>query len=147
MKFYCATSFAAKDVQRAVVRLMGSRGHEQTFDWTGASWDLAPVDEADRREWYRRAGELDRNGVTEADRVLAILPGRFGMHVEIGLALGAGVPVVLFARPEDLSVAPGTTNPPFYQLCECRPYDGTLDGLLAAAGDWLDSLSGTHAEP
>lgn len=70
-------------------------GHRITYDWTthGSVQD-------DGAARIRVVAEMEAEGVTSSDVVVALLPGGRGTHCEIGMAIGAGVPVILVIPPE-----------------------------------------------
>lgn len=91
-------------IQEVCVRV----GHAITYDWTkvveelGTDAGLDPKDDLFRRECARN----DVIGVREADMLIACVdyPGLCGTLIEVGMALGAEIPVVTIGQPERNSV-------------------------------------------
>ncbi len=85
MKFYVASGVSnAEKVNRAAAALTAA-GHERTYDWTGHG-DVSKESPERKREVALR----ESRGVTEAELVVLLLPGRFGTHAELGMAIAAG---------------------------------------------------------
>lgn len=104
-RFYLATSLGNREVALDVIRRLQDLGWTLTFDWASRP----PVDHHDEEALYAR-GLDDAEGVAHADVLVAILPGGAGTHVEIGMAMGRGIPVILWA-PGGLQVAHGSARP------------------------------------
>lgn len=91
-----------------------------TYDWTphGAIW-------AAERDRLREVAELEADGVITADLVVVLLPGGRGTHAEMGIAIGAGRPVLLVAeRFAQVEATPETCA--FYwhpHVTRCRTAD------------------------
>lgn len=82
MKFYVASGVPnAEKVQRAAAVLTDA-GHERTYDWTRHG-DVSKTPPERKRE----VASLEARGVAEAELVVLLLPGRFGTHAELGVAL------------------------------------------------------------
>ncbi len=82
MKFYVASGVPnAEKVQRAAAVLTAA-GHERTYDWTRHG-DVSKTPPERKRE----VAGLEARGVAEAQLVVLLLPGRFGTHAELGVAL------------------------------------------------------------
>ena len=82
MKFYVASGVTnAEKVNRAAAALQAS-GHERTYDWTGHG-DVSKA----APDFKRHVASSESLGVQEAELVVLLLPGRFGTHAELGIAL------------------------------------------------------------
>lgn len=83
MKFYVASGVSnAEKVNQAAAALTAS-GHTRTYDWT-THGDVSKADP----EFKRHVAASELRGVLEAELVVLLLPGRFGTHAELGIALG-----------------------------------------------------------
>ncbi len=106
LRVYVATRLENEAQARALGDALRARGAEVTYDWTvhGAVWN---PDRRDRWDVLRRVATDEWRGVMAADVVVVLLPGGRGTHVELGIALGAGVPVLVWApTPEHLETQP-----------------------------------------
>jgi nucleoside 2-deoxyribosyltransferase len=86
-RFYLATRKDRSEQAVALLEALKAQGWERTFTWTaldGAS-----------TEGHGEIALKELAGVLEADVLIALLPGGYGTHVEIGAALALGKPVVL----------------------------------------------------
>lgn len=103
MRVYVATSLDNKALARDVIALLRERDAEITYDWTEhGSVAGEPL------ERKQQVAKNEVNGVATAGLLVVLLPGGRGTHVEIGVALGNDIPIlVLTAEP------PGRTV--FYQ--------------------------------
>jgi len=88
-KFYLATKKDRAAQAEKLLEALKSRGWERTFTWLGE--DKAGAEE------YPELAVAELAGVREADVLIVLLPGGYGTHVEIGVALALGKPVILHA--------------------------------------------------
>lgn len=90
MKYYIATSLSRHDDHNLVRDTLAGFGHEITYDWTvhGSVRDQ-------NADIIRRVAMAETQGVQVADIVIVLLPGGRGTHVELGMALVLGKPVLL----------------------------------------------------
>lgn len=121
MKFYVASSFKNIDKVRYVSKQLAQRGFTLTYDWT-------IPDEALTLERLKEIGQLEKRAVSEADVVIVLLPAGKGSHIELGLALGFGKKVILYAPDDEVNRIEKTST--FYQLDEVDQCIGTLDELI-----------------
>lgn len=105
MKVYVATSWENRHLVNEVVAVLPG-SFELSYDWTGHTFDDDPADVCTR----------DFKGVSDADFVLVLLPGGYGTHVELGIALGLGKRVIIVGE----TMMPDYKWPlvPFY----CHPH-------------------------
>lgn len=89
-KIYIASSIHNVEMVRAVDKRLVDAGASITYRWHEHGYIT------DKTLWPSIA-EAEANGVLSADNVLVLLPGGFGTHVEIGIALGSGKKVILYA--------------------------------------------------
>jgi len=111
-RVYIATSIESVQLYRLLRALLLEHEIHVTYDWT----THGRIDNASQ---LAEAGRREKQGVLDADVVVVLLPGGFGTHVELGLALAYEKPVVLCSlKPEFYGAA--LTNhttlktPPFY---------------------------------
>lgn len=110
MKFYVATRFSNKaEVRRTAKLLKQQFDHDITYNW--AEQPLMPITETLLRE----SAIEEINGVNSADYVVAILPGGYGTHVEIGAALAQDKPVFLVVPNDGLLLDSNKNSVPFYK--------------------------------
>jgi len=147
MKIYVATGLEYADRAKIVQSVLRDDGHEITYDWTvhGSVQDAGP-------EHIAEVARLEAAGVRAADLLIAILPGGCGTHVEIGLALGRGIPVILMRHIDEVEKLPTCA---FYSLAHRNYRWGTEDGLryatrwavLAVEGAYDDGDQGAEYGP
>lgn len=92
MKYYIATKLENHAEHNRVRDLLNANGDRITYDWTYHgpvySSGLARIAEV---------ASLETHGVLDADYIVVLWPGGRGTHVELGIALGANIPVVFFS--------------------------------------------------
>lgn len=93
-KVYIATKLENHAQHNELRDLLVERGIDLSYDWTahGPVWERG-------EECIRTVANLEARGVLKADLCIVLWPGGRGTHVEMGIAIGAGVPV-LFYSPE-----------------------------------------------
>jgi nucleoside 2-deoxyribosyltransferase len=96
MKVYIATRLERIAEQQLVVGWLRAAGHEITYDWGAHGPALGKG-----LGYVAEVARAELNGVLSADIVFALLPGGRGTHFEIGVAVGVGVPVVLWRETSD----------------------------------------------
>lgn len=99
-KFYIATGLARMRDHNLVRDTLVENGHELTYDWTQHG--------SVKNTSVQRLAEIahqETNGVLTADVVIVLLPGGFGTHTELGLALGAGKKIILHSTNSDVFTA------------------------------------------
>jgi len=141
LHIYVATGLEHAHRAWLVGYALRAAGHAITYDWTTHG--------SVQGEGFARLAEVaqaERDGVAVADLVIAILPGGRGTHVEIGMALGYGIPVALLIQNGcyDAECA-------FYSLPEIdRRAWATLteliDGAVGAAAMIAAELDEGHVE-
>ncbi|MGD6854531.1 nucleoside 2-deoxyribosyltransferase [Bacillus infantis] len=120
MKFYIGSSFANTHQVRELAAFLKEQGFRQTYDWTSNS-------RAEDAEELRSIGEAEFAAVKEADFVVIHRPAGKGSHIELGLALGFGKRVYLYAE-EDLKDSPAEAST-FYFLQQVIHMSGTFEEL------------------
>lgn len=95
MKYYIATKLENHSEHNLLRDLLNARGHEITYDWTahGPVWSkgIKAIEEV---------AELEINGVRDSDFVVVLWPGGRGTHVEMGIAIGVGIPIYFISDVE-----------------------------------------------
>lgn len=108
MKFYIATRLENVAAHTRVARQLIAAGHVLTYDWSthGAVFreGLSRIKEVAHREMQ---------GVVQADIIVMLWPGGRGTHVELGLALALGKPVIIVSN-EDGHHEPSPDTCAFY---------------------------------
>ena len=94
MKFYVATTLTNAPRAALVAAQLEAAGHTITYPW----WTHGAIGHAGVGALITVA-QLELRGVLEADGLIVLLPGKRGSHVELGAALGAGKPVIIFDEP------------------------------------------------
>jgi hypothetical protein len=136
VKYYIATRLERAKDHNLVRDTLMAQGHEITYDWT----THGPVFR-DGLKRIKEVAHLEMDGVSRADLVIALLPGGRGTHIEIGMALGMGKPVLLHqpTQSESYDMFGATTETcAFYHhsLCFQAP-PCSLDALWCLALPWL----------
>ncbi|MDB4278264.1 hypothetical protein N9917_01540 [Deltaproteobacteria bacterium] len=94
-RFYIATTVSNWKNHNTVRDFLISQGHTITYDWTvnTNAGDLRgrPV------PFIQEVAEGEANGIRDADFVVALLPGGFGTHAEIGMAFITKTPTFIHA--------------------------------------------------
>ncbi len=91
MKFFVSGKVGVEGDVRATMKALKDAGHEITFDWTTID-HLRPYDE--NAEACREAALKEIRGVEDADVLIILAHDQgIGMYVELGIAIGSGIPV------------------------------------------------------
>lgn len=96
MKYYIATLLQNMEQHNTVRDWLNTQGHEITYDWT----THGPVF-SQGLERCKEVAVLEEQGVVEADVVIVLWPGGRGTHIEMGMAISLGVPVVMLTTVEE----------------------------------------------
>ena len=98
VRFFVSGKIVDEKKAKDVMKLLRSAGHEITFDWTTIG-HLRPYDE--NSDLSRDAAIKECEGVLSADVLIVLAHEKgIGMYVELGIALGAGIPVRVIADQE-----------------------------------------------
>lgn len=89
-KIYIASGLKNAERAKEYMGLFREAGWEITYDWTVHGSVLHRGVEV-----MRETARNEVFGVLEADILLVVLPGGRGTHVELGVAIGRGTPVLL----------------------------------------------------
>tara|TARA_R110000765_G_scaffold76567_2_gene150068 strand:+ start:650 stop:1123 length:474 start_codon:yes stop_codon:yes gene_type:complete len=128
MKYYIATGYDRKAEHNELRDLMAHLGHELTHDWT-------LTDPATTQEEWESAGEDEVRGVKSAQLVIILLPGARGTHVELGVAVACGIPVVICSETGD--EFEGSTTVPFYYVPVVARFVGPAPLLAIHVERWM----------
>lgn len=82
MKYYVASGVPNAARVNIVAAALDQRGHTRTYDWT-THGSVANAPDGTKQA----VAEKEAKGVMEAELVVMLLPGRFGTHAELGLAI------------------------------------------------------------
>lgn len=101
MRVYVASKFEDKHIAQHAMKQLRAVGHEITHDWTVEDDSKAEPGRLD--EYHAVCAERDIEGVQDAE-VLVIFPHNQGkgLYVELGIALGAAIPIVCVSKGLDL---------------------------------------------
>ena len=87
-KVYVATSLYNAEVAKQVIQRFRENDVKITYDWT----THGKITEESLLKEY---GEAEAQGVFDADLLFMIQPARTGAHVEMGIAIGINIPIIL----------------------------------------------------
>jgi nucleoside 2-deoxyribosyltransferase len=131
MKYYIATKLENHAEHNRVRDHLAKLGHEITYDWT----PHGPVYRSGL-ERIREIAELETKGVLDADVVIVLWPSGRGTHVELGMAIAAGKPVIFISSLQAHHEATTET---------CAFYHHPLVKRGRFLGDILKILNGSNA--
>lgn len=102
-KAYIATSLDRAAEHNLVRDALARLGIGCTYDWTehGSVY-------AEGMARVEQVAMLEIGGVLKADVVVVLLPGGKGTHVELGAAIAADKPVVLYSQDPEVILGPKT---------------------------------------
>ncbi len=99
MRIYVAGKFGEKAAVRKVMKILTDAGHTITHDWTLE--EKLPPDVVGRTAMLTQYAVDDTQGVLDADCYVGVfvkdLPYK-GSYAELGVAVGAGKPVILIGQ-------------------------------------------------
>ena len=84
MKYYVASGVSNAEKVNLAAAALNAAGHTRTYDWT-THGDVSKADP----EFKRHIAASESHGVLDAELVVLLLPGRFGTHAELGMALAS----------------------------------------------------------
>jgi hypothetical protein len=98
MKFFVSGKIGDEDNVKKAMQALRDAGHEITFDWTTID-HLRPYDINSSAS--REAAIKESRGVLDADVLVIFAHERgVGMYVELGIAIGAGMPIRVVTNTE-----------------------------------------------
>lgn len=86
MKIFVASAWINRKKAHALMLRLKKKGHKITYDWTQQS-QLSPG-----------AANRDATGVTNAEVVVVLWPGRFGTATEMGMAIAQHKTVLVVGK-------------------------------------------------
>lgn len=99
MKFFVSGKVGNDNIAKSLMKALKDAGHEITFDWTSIE-HLRPYDKNAARS--REAAISENCGVKNADVLVIIAHDKgVGMYVELGIAIGVGIPVRVVTKNEE----------------------------------------------
>jgi len=85
---YIATAYGERERAEQLAEIMRRIGYEITCEW----WLLEYTDDPARLEEY---ATYDSDGIRRAELVVVLLPGGYGTHAELGIAIGLGKEIII----------------------------------------------------
>ena len=131
MKFYVASGVSNAEKVNLAAAALNAAGHERTYDWTGHG-DVSKAEP----EFKRHVAASESRGVLDAELVVLLLPGRFGTHAELGMALASAESKRILLWSESPTPFDGTEgfcvfyHHPAVERVVC-PFDELLEQLKA----------------
>ncbi|TCI22963.1 group-specific protein [Exiguobacterium sp. SL-9] len=120
MHFYIGYRFSNIEQVRALHNHLINDGHTHTYDWT-------TNDRATSLEDLRAIGTSELEAITASDFVVILLPAGNSSHVELGIALGAGVTVFIHDAKNRFDDFETTST--FYHLPHVIQLTGSLEDV------------------
>lgn len=120
MNFYIGSRFANIERVRALRDRLLSQGHTHTYDWT-------TNDRTTSLEDLQAIGTSEFEAIRASDFVVILLPAGNSSHVELGIALGAGVPVFIHDATNRFDDVETTST--FYHLPHVTQLTGSLEDV------------------
>lgn len=121
MKFYIASSLSNKEQVRYLASCLKDKGFLHTYDWT-------KNENVNTIEKLATIGEAEKRAVLNADFFILILPGGFGSHTELGMAIGNGKRIYVYAATNEPFNPEKTTT--FYHIDGIDKYIGDFDQFV-----------------
>lgn len=98
--FYIATSLSRAPEHNQLRDALVNRGYRITYDWTvHGSVKTSSLTRLEEVAHY------EARGVLSADIVIVLLPGGFGTHAELGMAIGAQKKIILHSEDGEIFTA------------------------------------------
>lgn len=142
LKYYLATKVENWAMANEIADNLETAGWVQTYRWTshGSNGNVENLGLSVKKE----VAELEVKGVLAADVLVVLAPGGRGTHTEIGVALGAGKPVIIWAeREKDFRSSDGQITTFYYHslvtLLVCKKEEA-LKNILAWSKKYKKSV-------
>ncbi len=120
MNYYIGSGFYNIENVRRLRDLLSAQGHTHTYDWTLNT-------RADSVDALRDIGEKERDAIKGSDFVIILLPAGKGSHVELGIAIGSGVPVFIHDTTDSMTNFETTST--FYHVAQVVQLSGALEDI------------------
>lgn len=102
MKFFVSGKVGVQNDAKSAMKTLQDAGHQITFDWTTIE-HLRPYDKNSSAS--REAAIQESRGVKDADVLVIIAHNKgVGMYVELGIAIGVGIPIRIVTDVESRSM-------------------------------------------
>lgn len=120
MNYYIGSGFYNIENVRRLRDLLSAQAHTHTYDWTLNT-------RADSVDALRDIGEKERDAIKASDFVVILLPAGKGSHVELGIAIGSGVPVFIHDTTDSMTNFKTTST--FYHVAQVVQLSGALEDI------------------
>lgn len=120
LKFYVSTGYENKERAAELAEVIEAFGGYVTCKW----WNLSSAPDTSN---LSQIGELEIEGIRNADIMIVMMPGKYGTHTEFGVALALGKKIILYASSELGEV-------PFYW---CKGIKQVIGGEIALVKEIL----------
>ncbi len=132
MYYYIGSGFNNIENVRRLRDLLTAQGHTHTYDWTRNA-------RADSVDVLRDIGEKERDAIKTSDFVVILLPAGKGSHVELGIAIGSGVPVFLHDTTDSMTNVETTST--FYHVSHVVQLTDDLEDVPHQIDSYFSSAS------
>ena len=123
MKFYIASKLENHKNVKCLAEKLKSAGWLHTYDWTVHG----SVKESDV-ETLKEVGQLEYNGVRDADIVIVLTPQGRGTHTELGMAIALKKQVYLCHSDNTYFKCDDNTSA-FYWLPQVKQFIGNINDV------------------
>jgi len=114
-KFYIATSLSRYKNHNFVRDSLLNAGYSITYDWS-----LVGSVKCTTKEKLCFVANNERTGVLQSDFLVVLLPGGFGTHIEIGMAIAANIPIFIHSEDNEIFL-PCDKTCAFYHMEHIKP--------------------------
>lgn len=126
MKFYVASGVPNAARVNEAAAVLAARGHDRTYDWTRHG-DVS----AESPERKCEVAKTEAQAVLDAELAVFLLPGRFGMHAELGVALSSAANKRILLWSESTAPFDGEQGfCVFYHHPAVERFSGSFDAFL-----------------
>ncbi|MFN4215266.1 MULTISPECIES: nucleoside 2-deoxyribosyltransferase [Exiguobacterium] len=132
MHYYIGSGFNNIENVRRLRDLLTAQGHTHTYDWMRNA-------RADSVDVLRDIGEKERDAIKNSDFVVILLPAGKGSHVELGIAIGSGVPVFLHDTTDSMTNVETTST--FYHVAHVVQLSGDLEDVPTQVDAYFSTKS------
>ena len=126
MKYYVASGVPNAERVNQAAQVLAANGHQRTYDWTKHG-DVS----AESPERKREVARTEAQAVIDAELVALLLPGRFGTHAELGIAIASSANKRILLWSESSTPFDGEQGfCVFYHHPAVERFTGPFDGFL-----------------
>lgn len=122
MKFYIASSLRNKEQVTYLANHLKEKGFLHTYDWT-------KNENVNTIEKLAVIGEAEKDAVIDADFFILLLPGGFGSHTELGMAIASKKRIYIYSETDEPFNPEKTTT--FYHIEGIVKYIGDFDQFVS----------------